>query len=79
MKKGNKEKRELQNICTLKREKAYLYIFYTVFTDAIEVCIKKFVHFLRKGFIKIITNISCLKPGEKEAEGHEAHDDQRTF
>lgn len=32
--------------------------------DAIEVCIKKFVHFLRKGFIKIITNISCLKPGE---------------
>lgn len=33
--------------------------------DAIEVCIKKFVHFLRKGFIKIITNISCLKPGEK--------------
>lgn len=50
----------------IKKEKAYLYIFYTVFTDnAIEVCIKKFVHFLRKGFIKIITNISCLKLGEK--------------
>lgn len=65
---------ELQNICTLKKRKAYLYIFYTVFTDdAMEVCIKKFVHFLRKGFIKIITNISCLKPGEKEAEGQKAH------
>lgn len=48
-----------------------------MFTDnAIEVCIKKFVHFLRKGFIKIITNISCLKPGEKEAEGQKAHDEK---
>lgn len=34
--------------------------------DAIEVCIKKFVHFLRKGFIKIITNISCLKAEERK-------------
>lgn len=49
-----------------------------MFTDnAIEVCIKKFVNFLRKGFIKIITNISCLKLEEKEAEGQKAH--SRTF
>lgn len=46
--------------------------------DAIEVCIKKFVHFLRKGFIKIITNISCLKAGENEAEGLKAHDENWT-
>lgn len=38
----------------------------------------KFVHFLRKGFIKIITNISCLKAGEKEAEGQKAHDETGT-
>lgn len=50
----------------IEKRKAYLYIFYTVFTDnTIEVCIKKFVHFLRKGFIKILTNISCLKSGGK--------------
>lgn len=45
-----------EHLYILKKRKAYLYIFYTVFTDdAIEVCIKKFVHFLRKGFIEIIT------------------------
>lgn len=35
----------------IEKRKAYLYIFYTVFTDnAIEVCIKKFVHFFKKRF-----------------------------
>lgn len=35
----------------IEKRKAYLYIFYTVFTDnAIEVCIKKFVHFFMKRF-----------------------------
>ena len=48
-----------------KEKKAYLYIFYTAFTGyAIEVCIKNLYIFLRKSFIKIITNmINCLNPG----------------
>ena len=53
MKKGSR--RGAAGHLYIEKRKTYLYIFYTVFTDdAIEVCIKKFVHFLRKGFIKII-------------------------